>query len=87
MKRLTKTVCGFEVIAPVCMCSLYPKTTFYGFILLHFKEIICCYFIYLFIYLFIVSRPFFRSEGESISNQPNLFLVEIHLFFFDAIAL
>ena len=26
-------------------------------------------------------------EGESISNQPNLFTVEIHLFFFDAIAL
>ena len=26
-------------------------------------------------------------EGESISNQPNLFLVEIHLFFFDVIAL
>ena len=22
-------------------------------------------------------------EGESISNQPNLFLIEIHLFFFD----
>ena len=26
-------------------------------------------------------------EGESISNQPNLFRVEIHLFFFDVIAL
>ena len=26
-------------------------------------------------------------EGESISNQPNLFLVEIYLFFFDEIAL
>ena len=26
-------------------------------------------------------------EGESISNQPNLFPVEIHLFFFDLIAL
>ena len=26
-------------------------------------------------------------EGESISNQPNLFLVEIHLFFFDVVAL
>ena len=26
-------------------------------------------------------------EGESISNQPNLFSVEIHLFFFDVIAL
>ena len=26
-------------------------------------------------------------EGESISNQPNLFQVEIHLFFFDVIAL
>ena len=26
-------------------------------------------------------------EGESISNQPNLFPVEIHLFFFDVIAL
>ena len=25
-------------------------------------------------------------EGESISNQPNLFPVEIHLFFFDVIA-
>ena len=27
------------------------------------------------------------NEGESISNQPNLFPVEIHLFFFDVIAL
>ena len=26
-------------------------------------------------------------EGESISNQPNLFPVEIHLLFFDVIAL
>ena len=26
-------------------------------------------------------------EGESISNQPNLFPVEIHLFFFNVIAL
>ena len=26
-------------------------------------------------------------EGESISNQPNLFQVEIHLFFFIVIAL
>ena len=26
-------------------------------------------------------------EGESISNQHNLFPVEIHLFFFDVIAL
>ena len=26
-------------------------------------------------------------EGESISNQPNLFPVEIRLFFFDVIAL
>ena len=26
-------------------------------------------------------------EGESISSQPNLFLVEIHPFFFDVIAL
>ena len=26
-------------------------------------------------------------EGESTSNQPNLFPVEIHLFFFDVIAL
>ena len=26
-------------------------------------------------------------EGESISNQPNLFPVEIHLFCFDVIAL
>ena len=26
-------------------------------------------------------------EGESVSNQPNLFPVEIHLFFFDVIAL
>ena len=26
-------------------------------------------------------------EGESISNQPNLFPVESHLFFFDVIAL
>ena len=28
-----------------------------------------------------------RYEGESISNLPNLFPVEIHLFFFDVIAL
>ena len=26
-------------------------------------------------------------EGKSMSNQPNLFPVEIHLFFFDVIAL
>ena len=26
-------------------------------------------------------------EGESITNQPNLYPVEIHLFFFDLIAL
>ena len=26
-------------------------------------------------------------DGESIGNQPNLFQVEIHLFFFDVIAL
>ena len=32
--------------------------------------------------------PFWkRYEGESISNQPNLFPVELHLFFFDVIAL
>ena len=30
---------------------------------------------------------FVKYEGESISNQPNLFPVEIHLFFFDVIAL
>ena len=30
---------------------------------------------------------FLSYEGESISNQPNLFPVEIHLFFFDVIAL
>ena len=29
----------------------------------------------------------YRYEGESISNQPNLFPVEIHLFFLDVIAL
>ena len=29
----------------------------------------------------------YMYEGESISNQPNLFPVEIHLFFFDVIAL
>ena len=29
----------------------------------------------------------YSYEGESISNQPNLFPVEIHLFFFDAIVL
>ena len=29
----------------------------------------------------------FVYKGESISNQPNLFPVEIHLFFFDVIAL
>ena len=28
-----------------------------------------------------------KYEGESISNQPNLFPVEIHLFFFDVNAL
>ena len=28
-----------------------------------------------------------EDKGESISDQPNLFLVEIHLFFFDVIAL
>ena len=26
-------------------------------------------------------------EGESVSNQPNLFPVEIHLLFFDVISL
>ena len=29
---------------------------------------------------------YFSYEGESISNQPNLFPVEIHLFFVDVIA-
>ena len=28
-----------------------------------------------------------RYEGESISNEPNLFPVEIHLFFFDVTVL
>ena len=28
-----------------------------------------------------------KYEGESISNQPNLLPIEIHLFFFDVIAL
>ena len=28
-----------------------------------------------------------KYKDESISNQPNLFAVEIHLFFFDVIAL
>ena len=36
------------------------------------------------LYYFIV--PFYY-EGESIGNQPNLFPVEIHLFFFDIIVL
>ena len=36
---------------------------------------------------FSASRAIFKYEGESISNQPNLFPVEIHLFFFDVIAL
>ena len=48
--------------------------------------------------LFIPCSPFFyppppypmrrggKYEGESISNQANLFPVEIHLFFFDVIA-
>ena len=31
--------------------------------------------------------PYIQYEGESISNQPDLFPVEIHLFFFDVIAL
>ena len=31
--------------------------------------------------------PCSRYEGESISNQPNLFPVGIHLFFFDVIVL
>ena len=32
------------------------------------------------------SKPL-NYEGKSISNQPNLFPVEIHLIFFDVIAL
>ena len=32
-------------------------------------------------------EDFQQYEGESISNQPNLFPVELHLFFFDVIAL
>ena len=35
----------------------------------------------------IFSKNISKYEGESISNQPNLFPVEIHLFFFDVIAL
>ena len=31
--------------------------------------------------------PDTQYEGESIKNQPNLFLGEINLFFFDVIAL
>ena len=33
------------------------------------------------------NNSFIIYEGESISNQPNLFPVEIHLFVFDVIAL
>ena len=46
---------------------------------------------YLVIVLFLSSFSFYASgrmyEGESISDQPNLFPVDIHLFFFDVIAL
>ena len=31
-------------------------------------------------------KKWVKYEGESISNQPNLIPVEIHLFFFDVIA-
>ena len=33
------------------------------------------------------NQPKLFYEGKSIRNQPNLFSVEIHLFFFDVIAL
>ena len=36
---------------------------------------------------FLRSMVFPRYEGKSISYQPNLFQVEIHLFFFDVFAL
>ena len=35
----------------------------------------------------ILYEKMYIYEGESISNQPNLFRVEIYLFFYDAIAL
>ena len=34
-----------------------------------------------------LQSPVTEYEGESIGNQPNLFPVEIHVFFFDVIAL
>ena len=34
-----------------------------------------------------VQWPSHHYESESTSNQPNLFPIEIHLFFFDVIAL
>ena len=37
--------------------------------------------------LYFIACDFVLYESESISNQPNLFPVEIHLFFFDVIAL
>ena len=35
----------------------------------------------------ILGNAFHLYEGEAISNQPNIFPVVIHLFFFDVIAL
>ena len=41
--------------------------------------------LYIFPILGLAKNEYYK--GESISNQPNLFPVEIHLFFFDVIAL
>ena len=35
----------------------------------------------------IIQGTVLKYKGESINNQPNLFPVEIHLFFIDVIAL
>ena len=55
---------------------------FFFFFFLPWRHINRQYYIYIFL-----NSVHSIYEGESISNQPNLFPVEIHLFFFDVIAL
>ena len=59
-----------------------------------FVVVVVVFFLFFFLFVFFVCFFFCCCcccccyyEGESISNQPNLFSVEIHLFFFEVIAL
>ena len=86
---------SFYVIYTTTLAINGWKGFAYSFGLVQTRIVLFIYlvFIFLSIYLFFffesVKFFYFTSfyEGESIKNQPNLFLGEIDLFFFDEIAL